>query len=257
MPIYTGQRQHGRQLTIVPAPATGEPGQFDADLYGFVDHGDRHDHAFLFGLSAGYTYTGTGSTTYATSATGPINVGTYSVTETITNPSYTGTATATSTITPATAPVTVPTVMLPYTGSSIADPGTTTPTGLTLTYLYTRHGHHDLWAERHAANRCRHLHGGQRRSAAPIIPARARGTLDGSQGRSHGEPGQFDPDLHRFVDHGDRHDHAFRPDRHVQLHRLRLDHLCGERHRPDQCRHLFGHRNDHGVRATPARPRQP
>ena len=49
-------------------------------------------------LSVTYSYTGTGSTVYGPSATGPIKVGTYSVTETVNDPNYYGSATATLTI---------------------------------------------------------------------------------------------------------------------------------------------------------------
>jgi len=54
------------------------------------------------GLTVDVTYTGSGTTTYATSATAPTNTGTYAVVATINDANYTGSNTATLTITPGT-----------------------------------------------------------------------------------------------------------------------------------------------------------
>ena len=89
------------------------------------------------GLSVGFSYTGTGSTTYGPSATAPTNAGTYSVTATITNPAYVGSATGAFTINQATATVTLTGSTQPYTGSAIGLTATTSPAGLSVTYLYT------------------------------------------------------------------------------------------------------------------------
>ncbi|HEY4359219.1 MAG TPA: MBG domain-containing protein, partial [Acidobacteriaceae bacterium] len=81
--------------------------------------------------TVGISYTGTGSTTYGPSATAPINVGTYSVTATLTNANYTGTQSGTLTINQATATIALTNAVQTYTGSPLAVTATTTPVGLT------------------------------------------------------------------------------------------------------------------------------
>ena len=92
------------------------------------------------GLTLIYSYTGTGGTTYGPSATPPANAGSYTVTETVTNPNYIGSGTGTLTIAKAPATVSLANSTQTYTGSSITVTGTTTPSGLSATYSYTGTG---------------------------------------------------------------------------------------------------------------------
>jgi PKD repeat protein len=92
------------------------------------------------GLAVTYTYAGTGGTTYGPSSTPPTNAGSYSVTATINDPSYTGTVTAALTIAKAPATVNLANSIQYYTGSSITVTGTTVPANLKVTYSYTGTG---------------------------------------------------------------------------------------------------------------------
>ena len=89
------------------------------------------------GLAVTFSYLGTFPTTYGPTSIAPTNAGTYSVTGTISNPSYAGTATAAFTITKATATVALTNLSQAYTGSPLPVTVTTTPSGLAYTISYT------------------------------------------------------------------------------------------------------------------------
>ena len=94
------------------------------------------------GLSTvSFTYTGTGGTTYPTSATAPTNAGSYTVAATLTNANFTGTANGTLIISPATATITLGSLTQTFTGSPLSATATTTPAGLsTVSFTYTGTG---------------------------------------------------------------------------------------------------------------------
>jgi hypothetical protein len=92
------------------------------------------------GLTASLTYTGTGGTVYATSATPPTNAGSYTVAATITSPGYTGSTSGTLVISKATATIALGSLSPTYTGSPLAATAVTTPLGLTVNLTYTGTG---------------------------------------------------------------------------------------------------------------------
>ena len=86
------------------------------------------------------SYTGTGGTVYPASQLAPTNAGTYAVTASISDASYSGTATETFTISKATATVTLGSLSQTYDGTSKSVTSTTSPTGLTVVVSYTGTG---------------------------------------------------------------------------------------------------------------------
>ena len=88
------------------------------------------------GLTVTYSYVGTGGTTYGPSATAPTAAGSYTVTATVNDANYAGSATGTLVIAKATATVTLGGLAQTYSGSALAATATTTPSGLTVTYSY-------------------------------------------------------------------------------------------------------------------------
>ena len=88
------------------------------------------------GLTVNFTYTGTGGTTYGTSSTPPTLVGSYTVAAVISDTNYSGTNSGTLVISKATATVTLGGLMQTYTGSPLVATATTSPTGLTVIFIY-------------------------------------------------------------------------------------------------------------------------
>ena len=92
------------------------------------------------GLTVNFTYTGTGTTSYGPLSAPPTNVGTYSVTGTISSAGHIGSATGTLAISPASATVTIGSQTHTYTGSAISATATTNPTGISVSFTYTGTG---------------------------------------------------------------------------------------------------------------------
>ena len=83
------------------------------------------------------TYTGTAGTSYSTSTTPPTNVGSYTVTASILDPDYQGSATGTLTVGKATATIDFGTTTFVYNGSPQPLTITTTPPGVSITLNYS------------------------------------------------------------------------------------------------------------------------
>jgi hypothetical protein len=92
------------------------------------------------GLSVTITYTGTSGTTYGPTTTPPTNAGTYSVVGAVNDPVYEGATTGTLVIAKATATVTLGNLTQVYTGTPRPVTATTSPAGLTVTFLHTGTG---------------------------------------------------------------------------------------------------------------------
>lgn len=89
------------------------------------------------GLTVDVTYTGTGGTVYAQSSTPPTNPGTYSVSATVNNANYSGSATGVLTISKASATVTLSNLNQTFNGSALPVTVSVTPSGLTVNVTYT------------------------------------------------------------------------------------------------------------------------
>ena len=88
-------------------------------------------------VSFSYTYVGTGTTVYGPLPTAPTNVGTYSVTGTVNNTNYTGSANGTLTILPATPTLSFSTIPAQTFGNAPFTVSTTSPSSGAVTYSLT------------------------------------------------------------------------------------------------------------------------
>jgi CSLREA domain-containing protein len=89
------------------------------------------------GLTVLFTYTGISGTTYGPLSTPPTLAGSYTVSATVSDPNYQGSASGTLTIGKATASVLLNNLSQTYTGSPLSATATTTPSGLTVLLTYT------------------------------------------------------------------------------------------------------------------------
>ena len=92
------------------------------------------------GLAVTFSYTGTGGTVYGPSATAPTNAGSYTVSATISDQTYQGTAVGTLTVSKAMATVVLGDLSQSYDGSPKGATVMTTPSGLTVAVSYSGSG---------------------------------------------------------------------------------------------------------------------